>query len=156
MPNSLIFDRTDYDIKTAKEIQEQVLKIFQTPTQAQYEILERGCFTLSTLNRIETITQQLKTNVQTAGYLNNKDISTKSWLKTDVFYDTDLLRILNNVSILKSSYYYYVDTPDVPEPVLYYQNLNNIEKILYDIYSVYNTMIANYKECGNDIECGED
>lgn len=63
----------------------------------------------------------------------------------------DIWRIyLDNVQAIRNAYYTMPDTPDLPESTapLNFGGANAIEKLLYDVQTLYNAMAASYRKCG--------
>lgn len=63
----------------------------------------------------------------------------------------DIWRIyLDNVQAIRNAYYTMPDTPDLPESTapLNFGGANAIEKLLYDVQTLYNAMVASYRKCG--------
>lgn len=150
----MIFDRTQADVDEAKEIYENKFKKFLELSESDIATLERGRMTENTLNRIENKQAELKTMLNNIGYWHT-DISNKSWVLGDVFHTTDFDRILDNEYELVSAFFTYPSTPRVPNISFSYNDINSIEKILYDIENMIMDVKNNYRECGN-FECGSD
>lgn len=63
--------------------------------------------------------------------------------------------LLNNVSAIRESGYHYRTTPEVPDmPINTYQKANDIERILYDVYTVFSAIVYYY--AGTEIYAGEE
>lgn len=149
----MIFDRTQSDVDTAYVIRETKVKTFTTLTDSDTATLERGFLTYNTLNRIEEKQTELKNLLNSIGYY-NIDISNKTWQLGDIFNENDFQRILDNENNLRNAFFVYSDTPLTPEISFHYQDINSIEKILYDIDVMINDVKSNYRECGT-FESGE-
>ena len=108
--------------------------------------------TISTLNRIENKQMELKSLLNSIGYWNNK-IENKEWSYNEIFDILNFQRILKNTEILKKSFFTFSDTPSVPTANYYFSNINNLEKILYDLEEMIEYVKSNYRECGN-FYCG--
>lgn len=151
----MIYDRTQIDITKAKKIRDEYVKKFSELTTEQIEQLERGCLTHNTLNRIENKQIELKALFSNLCYF-VKNIKTKTWEISDVFYKSDFERILNNLNLLVNAFFVYSNTPNIPNSNLTkYSTINDIEKILVDLEKMINELKDYYRECGN-FECGED
>ena len=144
----MIFNRTISDVSNAKEIIKNKIQLFLAVTNDEIEILEKGTLTINTLNRIEEKQKELSESLKKIGYFGNQ-IITKSWSIEDKFYLDDLRRIISNNEILRDSFYVYYDTPESPSAEYYYTNINDIEKILYDIEQTISDVISLYKFCGS-------
>lgn len=111
MPFSAITDRTwsDIDNRTSKAF-----------------------LNASDLNRIETNCSIL------AGLLKVTSLTVKTdWIRTNSVTPNAISRILGNIGILRNAYYTYNSTPAVPNSILYFQDLNDAEKILLDVYNLF-------------------
>lgn len=150
---NLELGRTIDDVNNAANIVEKKIKAFLEISNEEKAVLEKGMFTINVLNRIEDATRKAKEYIQSVGYFEN-DITTKIWNNTDFFKKEDFERILNNLDVLKKSFFVYENTPSTPTARFYFENLNDIEKILYDLHSVVDYIFENALECGS-FECGE-
>lgn len=73
-----------------------------------------------------------------------------------IFYLGDIINYdiwrtyLDNVKAIRDAYYTMPDTPKLPEPTapLNFDGANAIEKLLYDVQVLYNSMLASYRKCG--------
>lgn len=148
----MIYDRTQQDVDEAKEIVKSKVNTFSELTEDDVLILERGRMTLNTLNRIEGKTQELRAILIDMGYY-MPILTIKEWIAGELFTDKEFQRILKNIGILKKAFYVYEDTPNVPEPLYHFQNVNDMEKILYDLERFANELKSKYKICGQYI-CG--
>ena len=149
----MIFDRTKNDVDAAIEIRDKKVKAFAELTEEDVAILERGMMTVNTINRIEQKQSQLKEIINGMGYWNT-DISNKNWGYEGIFDVTEFQRVLENTEKLRSAFIVYYQTPKVPKVSYHYEDINAIEKILYDVSSMADEIKSNYNECGNFI-CGE-
>lgn len=149
----MIFDRTQVDIDTAKQIRREKVQAFQSLTESDISTLERGMITINTLNRIEGKQEELKNLLVEIGYW-NADVSAKLWVAEDIFNVDDFRRIINNINILRNAFFVYRGTPNTPPVSYHYNDINALEKILHDIDVMINDVKSNYRECGA-YECGE-
>lgn len=149
----MIFDRTSYDIKKAKDIRKAKIQKFLPITEEEQKIIERGFITLSTIERINTKAKELSEQIIELKYFGS-NISIKEWQQTEIFRLSDFEAILNEIGILCDSFFVYSTTPNLPIARYHYTNLNDIEKILYDIDKNISDIKSLYRECGN-YECGE-
>lgn len=149
----MIFDRTQSDVNFAKNIRETKLKKFSTLSDSDISVLEKGFFTLNTINRIENKQKELKQLLNTLGYL-NISIVNKTWALGDDFSENDFQRIIDNENLLRESFFVYSYTPATPGISFYFEDINSLEKILYDIENMIDDVKNNYRICGT-FECGE-
>ena len=91
----------------------------------------KGYYNVADLNRIE----------QDCSYLADifgVTIITRAWARTDFPTPGEFERILANLDTLRAAYFVYQSTPTTPEnPVNDYHKANDIERILHDLYALY-------------------
>ena len=149
----MIFDRTQNDVDTAILLRDTKVKKFETLTESEIATLEKGMLTINTLNRIETKQEELKNLFNEIGYWNTSIIN-KTWSENDIFNADEFQRIINNTNVLRQAFFVYKATPNT-SPISYYWNdINALEKILYDLDVMINDVKSNYRECGT-FESGE-
>ena len=158
----MIFDRTQNDVDTARIIRNEKVKfdpITMQPTNldeltpTELETLNKGTFNYTDLNRIETKQEELKNLFNEIGYWNTP-ITNKAWGENDIFNVDEFQRILDNTNILRRAFFVYKDTPNTPPISYYWDDINSLEKILYDLDVMINDVKANHRYCG-EFECGE-
>lgn len=149
----MIFDRTIQDVENAIRIRDEVIKNGGSITDDERITLERGFLTPETLNRIEEKQTELKGLLNGIGYWNT-DFVNFEWQISDVFGETDLQRIIDNENALKNAFFVYENTPQTPNASYHYENINALEKILYDLEKMINDVKTNFRYC-NTFECGE-
>ncbi len=149
----MIFDRTQADVTAALRIRENKIKRFAPPTENEAHSLERGFIDYTTLNRIENKQAELRELLISSGS-SFFDIKTKTWTADDIFNETEFQRMVNNLDVLKSAISVLPDTPETPQPIFYFININDIEKILFDMDVLLQNMISAYWFCG-ELYCGE-
>lgn len=145
----MIWDRTLYDVNKSRELRERGLPF----TEAEIAILERGTLTTATLNRIENKQAELVPILNYICYY-GKPIANKKWADGDLFNIADFERIVTNDHNLKEMFFEYNDTPITPSAEYRFNNINALEKILYDIERMISDVRARWLECGT-FECGE-
>ena len=150
----MIFDRTQNDVDTAIRLRKEKVQTFQELTENEIAILEKGMFTLNTLNRIEEKQEDLKGIFNDMGYW-NVPITNKSWDNTQIFDEKEFQRIIYNLNVLRDAFFVYKDTPNTPPISYHWQDINALEKILYDLDVMINDIKSHYRECGA-FECGEE
>ena len=148
----MITDRTASDVSFAKTLRAK-LQSGQTLSDAEFSILERGALTIKTLNRIENKQAELKELLANEGYYNTP-IQNKTWEYTEYFNKNEFQRILNNLNMLRNAFFVYAVTPSTPPISFHHENINALEKVLFDIETMLNDMIDRFRECGT-FECGE-
>ena len=149
----MIFDRNQNDVDTAMLLRDTKVKNFETLTESEIATLEKGMLTINTLNRIENKQEELKNLFNDMGYLNTP-ITNKTWGENDIFNADEFQRILDNTNVLMRAFFVYKDTPNTPPISYYWQDINALEKILYDLDVMISNVKADYRYCG-EFECGE-
>ena len=149
----MIFDRTQNDVDTALILRREKVQNFQELTENEIATLEKGTMTINTLNRIEEKQEDLKGILNDMGYWNTP-ITNKVWGESDIFNVVDFQRILDNTNVLREAFFIYTDTPNTPPISYHWQDINALEKILYDIDVMINDVKSHYRECGT-FESGE-
>lgn len=151
----MIFDRTQEDVDTAILLRDKKVKNFETLTKSEIETLEKGTITYNTLNRIENKQEELKNLFNDMGYWNTPIRSRPNfWNSSYLFSVDEFKRIINNTNILRDAFFTYKETPNTPPVSYHYNDINALEKILYDLDVMINDVKANYRYCG-EFECGE-
>ena len=153
----MIFDRTQNDVDTAILLRDTKVKNFEELTESEIATLEKGTITINTLNRIENKQEELKNLFNDIGYWNTP-ITNKQWTENDIFDNNgerDFQRILDNTNILRQAFFVYKDTPNTPPVSYHWQDINSLEKILYDLDVMINDVKSDYRQCGT-FECGEE
>lgn len=150
---ALVYNRTAQDVENAIKIRSEKVQKFQELSAEDIKVLERGMITLNTLNRIEDKQDELRTILNNMGYWDTPVVS-KNWDYTQIFDEAEFERILKNLDILRNAFYVYSDTPKTPKVSYKFDDINAIEKILYDLEEMTNYVKNNYRECG-DFECGQ-
>ena len=148
----MIFDRTQNDVDTAILLRDTKVKKFETLTESEIATLEKGALTINTLNRIENKQEELKNLFNDMGYWNTPTTN-KTWGENDIFNVDEFQRIIDNTNVLRQAFFVYKDTPNTPPISYYWDDINSLEKILYDLDVMINDIKSYYKECGT-FECG--
>ena len=82
-------------------------------------------------NRIETNCKEI------AELLNVSGLITKTnWTIQDLPTVDHIQRIVSNVSVLRDAWYTYAGTPEVPKSMKTWQQLNDLERILWEVYAM--------------------
>lgn len=149
----MIFDRTQNDVDTAIVLRREKVQTFQELTEREIETLEKGTMTINTLNRIEGKQEILKGLFNEMGYWNTP-ITNKVWEHTQIFNADEFQRIIDNTNILRNAFFIYADTPKTPPVSYHFEDINSLEKILYDLDVMINDVKSRYKRCGT-FRCGE-
>lgn len=153
----MIFDRTQNDVDTAILLRDTKVKKFEALTESEIATLEKGMLTINTINRIENKQDELKNLFNEMGYWNTPIIN-KTWGENDIFNADEFQRIINNTNVLRKAFFVYKATPSTPPISYYWDDINALEKILYDFDNEIGGMVkdikSRYRECGT-FESGE-
>jgi hypothetical protein len=149
----MIFDRTQSDVDTAILLRDTKVKKFEELTESEIATLEKGTITYNTLNRIENKQEELKNIFNDMGYWNTP-ITNKVWGENNIFNVDEFQRIIDNTNVLRQAFFVYNATPNTPPVSYHYNDINAIEKILYDLDVMINDVKSHYRECGT-FESGE-
>lgn len=145
----MVYDRTLADVKQAIELQKRGAPF----SSSEKNVLARGMLGIDTINRIESKQQELHDKLNDLGYYSDTTNKT-NWQYADFFVLTNFQRLCNNNSSLRRAFFVYNDTPPDAIPKYHYEQINRLEKILYDI----ERMIPNIGDprliCGT-FYCGE-
>lgn len=143
-----VFDRTQEDVDRVQELRSVGWQNMTDAEKTEWLQGMKGAFNVSDVKRNENncfVLAQLL-NVSLVTYQDNLP------RYPDAAYFDNLLK---NVAALRACGYLHADTPTVPAPPINtYQKLNAIEKILSDIYEVYNSNFVHY--AGEGLYAGQD
>ena len=140
--DTLIFDRTEHDLRNGTD---------------------KAYINYWDLNRIEACIKDLSAQLNDYMYCQSTTVKT-DWGKQTAISDMTNIptlehmeRIRDNMQLLIAAFFVYPTTPQLPET---FENLtiytaNDIEKILYDLHLMKESMTANFREC-NTFYCGEE
>lgn len=142
----MIFDRTQEDVSAAIDIRNTKIKKFETLTEQDIKTLERGSFTINTLNRIENKQNTIKMLLNSVGI--PIEITNKNWDNTQIFDEIEFNRILQNLNVLIESFCVYKNTPQVPKKSFYFEDINSIEKILFDLEELHTNLLKSFRYSG--------
>lgn len=146
-----IFDRTQEDVDRAIYLNQKYMSGTITDEEkAEWQSDSKGTLNASDLNRIEGNIAELANDIaKEVLSFDLKSIVAKQWSGTDLPRVSDFLRIRNNVQAIRDAWYTTGSTPDTPEPPLnYFEKINDIERILHDLYETYLATISHYDYCG--------
>lgn len=128
--------------------------LFETPifdrTQANVNNVksgindDKGAFLYTVANRIENNSKYISTLLNSLGY--NITIDTKEWTREDIPKIEDINRMKNNLEKIKQGYTYFTTTPnvDTSKISLNFNDINDMEKILFDINELIKYMSQNF------------
>lgn len=133
-----VFDRTQDDVERVRYLHNIGWDGMNSDQRKEWKAGMKGAFNISDVKRNENncyvIAQML--NVSLVTYRDNfPEHPTSEYFAN----------LLSNVSVLRDTGYRYSDTPEVPEPPINsYQKVNDIERILHDVYEVFKSNFSYY------------
>lgn len=137
--DSLIYDRTQSDVDYA----------LNNPDSSS---LLKGAYNYNDLNRIETWCEYLAQQLNSYNYY--VDITVKTnWTMEEFPTKVQMKRIRDNVQKLKNAFMSYTSVPASLEKMTY-QKANDLEKVLYELDTLINNMIASFYYSG-EVFAGE-
>ena len=146
----MIFDRKQSDIDAALSVREKLQSGYDL-TDEEIEVLVKGTFTINTISRILIKQQELKAVLNEMGYY-----GIKIQIPSGNIFDIDDFRALvENADSLKKGFFTFVYTPNSPQLKYHFSNINDLEKILFDVGEMVSLVKLKYKQCGT-FACGEE
>jgi len=145
-----VYDRTQGDVDRVNELRSIGWDNLAEGQRKEWLSGLKGCLNTSDLKRIENaifvVAQLLEADIQT-----NKD--NLPMIPNTLYFQ----QMLDNVSELRAEGFLYVDTPQVPaQPLNTFQKVNDVERILHDIYMIYNANNSSFHFAGSEIYAGEE
>lgn len=145
-----IYDRTQEDVEFAiTQIAKWITADITGHRITAYDL--KGCLNTSDLSRIEGNVAYLAEKLSGYGY--SISVTTKDWSRSDMPTERDVARITNNVAELIASYYKPVGATSVPTQMMLYSEINDIERNLYLIERLLDSMVRSFK-LSNDFQSG--
>jgi hypothetical protein len=143
-----IFDRTIDDVYYA------IAKIEEWKGTEAKEVTDlKGCLNVSDINRIDGNIQYLKERLNALYYF--PSTLHVVWDGDDLPDEMDINILLGSLWNVVDAYFKPTNSPDVPDTMLTYTQINDIEKILYLVKEMIEDMVASFRECGT-FNCGEE
>lgn len=141
-----IFDRTQEDVEFAiKKIAEWVAADISGRPIVTYNL--KGCLNMADINRIEDNIKYLSEKLSEYGY--SSYLVAKKWSMSDMPTAKDITRITSNVNELIASYYKPIGAVEVSASMLNYTEINTLEKNLYLIQRLLDSMVRSFKLSGD-------
>ena len=145
-----IYYRTQADVDYARDILDAGYKNLTGEQKAEFLRGLRGCFNFPDIYRIWQDCMYLGI------LLNVMIIPAGTWGTNAPAKLSDYIAMCRNVTRLRNAYITHSDTPPPPNvPINSWQKVNTIEKILWDIHSIF---FANYRaiQYTGNLYAGED
>jgi hypothetical protein len=150
----MIYNRTYSDIINAKKIFTEKIQKFIDLTADEQKIIEKAYFNLTAVNRITSKINVIWVFLETFGVekVNNEDV--REWREQEIFVVSNFSNIRNNIASIVRALTdlgfvdvvafqtAYARLNDKYELV----NLNNLEKLLFDIYEVFTDFAIQFND----------
>ena len=111
----------------------------------------KGCLNVSDLNRIEDNISYIANRL--ISYKYPIVVASKEWVKTDLPNANDMKRIANNIKSICNGFAPLSEEVTIPETLLSYQDINNLEYCLHLLSKMLEAMIASFVQSGT-YKCG--
>lgn len=152
---TFIYDRTQNDVINAKRIKEDKFLKGVSLSDSEKSIMKKGSLSLEDINRIEQNLYDIQTELMSVGYYAQIDKKIDIFDRESVLYKYQIVDWVKRVEALKVAFFPYSNTPSEPIAIYHYEEINKIEKILFDTQKRFEEMKSLFRECG-DYECGGD
>jgi hypothetical protein len=157
--STLITDRTQADYKHWEYLRDKGFLNMTETERAEWSAGNmKGAYHSTDLNRVGAALNYLHDRLNEAGYITYQTTFTAktNWTITSIPTADDLTYYLKCVSNVRVAMSHYANTPLAPTDTgaLNIDEANNIEKILIDIETLINNMLAARFYCG-DVYAGE-
>lgn len=155
---TLVTDRTAEDVKRWKYLRDKGFANFTRDEQYEWWDGMKGAYNKGDLNRVGEALNYLRDRLLSANYITYQTNFTAktNWRINSVPTADDLTHYLQCVSNIREAMAQFPTTPPTPTDIgaLDYEEANNIEKILIDVETLINNMLAARHFCG-DVYAGE-
>lgn len=157
--NTLITDRTAADFNRWLTLRNKGFSNMTDTEKAEWLTgTMKGAYNKADLNRVGECLNYLHDRLKDANYITYQTTFTAktNWTITSIPTPTDLTHYLKCVSNIREAMTQFATTPPAPSDTggLNYEEANNIEKILLDVETLINNMLAARVYC-NDVFAGE-
>lgn len=150
-----VFDRTREDVANAKRLKKDKFLKGVSLSDSEKSIMGKGSFSLEDINRIEQNLYDIQTELMSVGYYAQIDEKIDIFGRESVFYKYQIVDWIKRIEALKVAFFPYENTPSEPIARYHYEEINKIEKILFDTQKRFEEMESLFRECGA-YECGGD
>lgn len=140
-----ILDRTQEDVNRVKELTKKIGNRTITEEEwKEYAASMKGALNYSDLDRIESNLSILHDLFAPYIELNYYSMA-RDYIPRIPYF----VNLLKNIQMLRDTMYILSTTPLVPPlPLSHYQNWNDIEQIIYDVYWMYRRFERGFYYCG--------
>lgn len=157
--NTLITDRTVEDVRRWESLRNKGFENMTEDERAEWlSDNMKGAYHKGDLNRVGEALNYLCDKLTKAGYMSYQTTFTAktNWTVASIPSAEDLTHYLKCVSNIREAMTQFATTPPTPTDTgaLNFEEANNIEKILIDVETLVNNMLAARFFCG-DVFAGE-
>lgn len=147
MSLELITDRTATDITALTALRDKIKNRTATVDEwTQWLVGSHGAYNASDLNRVGDAVAYLAALLNGYGYSVTVNPKT-DWVPGDIPRESDMVQYLADVQAIKDKFY---GTTPLPESMnhINHHDANNIEKLLLEVETYINRMVAGFRKCG--------
>lgn len=159
--DTLITDRTAKDVERWQTLRDKGYAKMTTAERLQWNgtaLKLKGVYNYTDLNRVGNALNYLHDRLKEANYITHQTtfIAKTNWARGDIPTRAEFTHYLKCVSFVREAMTQFATTPPTPTDTgrLNYEEANNIEKILLDVETLINNMLAARVYC-NDVFAGE-
>lgn len=144
----MIYNRTYIDIINAKKIFTNKVQKFIELTEEEKNTIDKAYFNLTAINRITAKIKEIWGAVVGFGGEKVESEDVREWTEQEIFFATNFSNIRQNIAeiIAQMSAFAFVDVETYQKAYsllndqYIYTNLNNLEKLLYDMGEFFSKM----------------
>lgn len=152
----MIYNRTYIDIINAKKIFVEKIQKFIELTDEEQGIIDKAYFNTKTINRIVKKINEIWGVIEVLGGAKVENEDVREWGDEEIFNIKNFSNIRKNIGdillIIQSNglmdISIYENAYNLLSNEYVYTNLNNMEKLLYDLDAIYNYLVA---KMGNNL-----
>ena len=153
MFTNLITDRTAADVAAVIRLRDKGWDGMTDAEREQWTSGMKGAYNASDLNRVCNALNDVRDILTEVGYLSGREFQLKTSWTTGEIITADFFDVyIYAVETVRGALALFDTTPQTPNNVgsLNYKEANDIEKILIDVYNIYQLLIQT-----KNIYCGE-
>ena len=155
---NLITDRTAADVAAFIRLRDKGWDNMTAAEREQWTAGMKGAYNVSDLNRVCSALNYMRDMLADVGYLSGREFFLKTNWQTGEIITADFFEsYINAVEAVRGALVRFDTTPQAPANVgsLDYKEANNIEKILIDMYDIYQLLIQTKNIYCGELYCGE-
>lgn len=152
----MVTDRTSANVARVKELRTKIVlngwAFLSAAEQTEWNTNMKGAYNFSDLNRVGLAVAELTGRLLDYGYA-VMTLPKTNWDDGDLITDAQITRYIQDLNTIKNQFYGQTALPTTIKG-LSSDNANNIEKLLLEIESNLDRMVASYRYVG-ELICGE-